>query len=157
MDRDGRRKLIVELLRSRVITSATDLSAALAERGVDATAVTLGNDLRAIGAVRTPLPGVNSGYRYRTPDLVTTEDVTWALAERVGADGLSVVKLSANFLVIRTTKGTANAVSSLVKLLKDHELDDNIVLVMTDDDEFVLIALADRTGDYVRMFREWLR
>lgn len=155
MTRDERRKLAVEVLRDTVITSAAELAREVSERsGEEVTIHMATTDLRAIGAVRTPS---GSGWRYRTADLVTEHDVAWALEDRMRADGLDAVAFAPNIMLITTTKGTANAVGSLVKMLKDHDLDDNIAFVLSDNDECVLVGLrVPQAKQYASTFKGWV-
>ena len=156
MQRARRRKLVVELLKSEVIGSALELARHLMlKHRLEVSEAIAASDIRAVGAIKVQLPG--GGWRFRTPDMVTLDDVLFALSDRITADGLSVSTHGRDTVVVRTTKGTANSVAGIVKLLVDHELDDNVAYVLTDDDEYVVIALHGGAGDYVRRFRGWLK
>jgi arginine repressor len=129
--------------------------AMLLKHELEITAGTANTDLRAMGAVKVPIPG--GGWRFRTPELVTIDDITFALSDRIAADGLSVDTWSDRAVAIRTTKGTANSVAAAIKMLKDHDLDSNIVFVLSDNDEHVLVGLRRDSKSYAQQLQVWLR
>lgn len=151
-----RRRLIVELLRSEIITSVNDLASALQRRGATPPSVrVLTGDLEKIGVVRVNLG--NGVWRYRTADLITVDDVRMSIQDRLASDGMSVTP-SADGLVIRTTKGTAAALGTLFKMLMDYELDHNIRFVLHDSDDTVMLGItpADTRPGYAQNFRNWM-
>lgn len=152
-----RRRLIVDLLRNEIISSVKDLRRAIQERTgqLGPGERTLQVDLEAIGSVRVPLG--RGQWRYRTPDLITIDDVRLSLQDRLAADGLSC-KLFADGVVIRTTKGVSGSVAGLFKMLMDYHLDDSIQWVMHDQDDTVLVGVEprDARASYQRTVQAWM-
>lgn len=154
---EERRRLVVELLRTEIITSVKDLATAIERRGYQAPAVrTLQNDLEKVGVVRVNLG--NGLWRYRTADLLTVDDVRLSIQDRLASDGLTVHPWS-DGLVLRTTKGTAAALGGLFKMLMDYELDANIRFVMHDGDDTVMLGItpSETRQGYANSFRAWMR
>jgi len=153
---EQRRRAIVELLRTEIITSVPELADALRRAGhAPPTARTLTTDLERIGVVRVNLG--NNVWRYRTADLVTVDDVTMGIQDRMQSDAMSVTPWS-DGLIIRTTKGTAAALGTLFKMLMDYELDHNVRFAMHDHDDTVMLGIypAEARGDYARRLRAWI-
>lgn len=152
-----RRRLIVELLRTEIISSVKQLREAIetrtGQRGPGER--TLQSDLEAIGAVRVPLG--RGEWRYRTPDLITIDDVRLSLQDRLAADGLSCA-LFTDGIVVRTTKGVSGSVAGLFKMLMDHHLDDSIQWVMHDQDDTVMVGVQprDARAAYQRTVEAWM-
>jgi arginine repressor len=154
---EERRRLIVELLRTEIITSAAELAKAIERRGYQAPVVrTLHSDLEKVGVVRVNLG--NGQWRYRTADLITVDDVRINIQDRLASDGLAVQTWT-DGLIIRTTKGTAAALGGLFKMLMDYELDANIRFVMHDSDDTVMLGIspAHTHSSYANDFRAWMR
>jgi arginine repressor len=153
---EQRRRLIVELLRTNIITSVKELAQAIERLGHPApTDATLRTDLERIGVVRVSLG--NNVWRYRTADLVTVDDVRMGLQDRLNSDGMLIHPCS-DGLIIRTTKGTASAVAGLVKMLIDYELDPNLRFVLHDHDDTVMVGItpAGVRNEYINRFRSWM-
>jgi arginine repressor len=154
---EERRRLVVEVLRSDIITSVPELRAALREvAGQEPPRdMVLRRDLEAVGVVRVNLGG--GRWRYRTADLITNDDVKVSLQDRLNSDGISALPTS-DGLVIRTTKGTAGSVAGMLKMLMDYQLDDSILWVLTDNDDHILVGIAPREArqSYLATFRSWM-
>ena len=154
MNAEQRRRHVVDILRSDVITSVNDLIAALKKRtGETIGQATAKGDLEAIGVVRVQVG--NGVWRYRTADILNSDDVRLALQDRLASDGIDVLPFS-DGVVIRTTKGTGASVSTLVKMLIDYQLDNNIRWVIGDEDHVMIgIEPAAARSDYLSTFRTW--
>jgi arginine repressor len=154
MNIEQRRRHVVDILRSEVITSVNDLIAALKTRtGESIGQTTAKGDLEAIGVVRVQV--ANGVWRYRTADILNSDDVRLALQDRLASDGVDVLPCS-DGVVIRTTKGTGASVSTLVKMLIDYQLDNNIRWVIGDEDHVMIgIEPAAVRSDYLSTFRTW--
>jgi arginine repressor len=155
---EQRRRMVVDILRQEVITSATDLAKALeAATGRPAPATpTLNQDLQAIGVVRVNLGG--GVWRYRTADLLNIDDARLGLKDRLASDGLSANYFS-DGIVILTTKGTAGATATLLKMMKDYDLDRNVHWVIHDHDDTVLVGISPKEARaaYLATFRDWMK
>lgn len=157
-DKQQRRRLIVDLLRSEIITNVRDLTKHIEQRTGQKppTIDTLGRDLLDIGAIKVNLGG--NYWRYRTPDLITNDDLRLAIQDRLQADGMGA-KLWTEGVIIQTTRGTAASLGTLFKMLREYDLDDSIQWVMHDGDDTVMLAVAPATARkaYCDTFNEWCK
>jgi transcriptional regulator of arginine metabolism len=135
-----RHQLILQLVRSQVISSQDDLAAALGERGFDVTQSTLSRDLRELRVLRVPQ---RTGYRYlpageeapaprRSASLSLSRI---AAAEVVGVDANEVC------VVLRTQAGRAPGVAAY---LDQVGLADVLATVAGDDTVLVIPTAIDR-------------
>lgn len=156
-DTTDRRRFIVDLLGREVIEGLGHLQRMIEKTtGQKAPSPgTIRRDLEAIGIVRVNLG--NGRWRYRLTDVITGDDVKLGLQDRLAADGL-VCEQTADGIMIRTTKGTANSVGGLFKMLMDHQLDGNLVWTLSDGDDTILIGVnpAEARIEYVKLIRAWM-
>jgi arginine repressor len=154
---EQRRRLIVELLRTEIVTSVNELAKLIERAGQSAPShQTLRTDLERIGVVRVNLG--NNVWRYRTADLVTIDDVSMGVQDRLHSDGISAVPWGTDAIIIRTTKGTAAALGGLLKMLIDYELDASIRFVLHDSDDTVLMCVSppESRGAYLKRVKTWM-
>lgn len=100
MTKSYRQGQILNLIRSKNISTQEELAQALRERGVEATQVTLSRDIREMGLVKTP-----DGYR-ALPQRERADDLASVVSEF-----LRDVRVAQNQIVLRTAPGHASSVA----------------------------------------------
>jgi transcriptional regulator of arginine metabolism len=135
MTKAYRQGQIVSLVRNREIHTQEELAAALQEKGIPATQVTLSRDIRDLSLVKTA-----EGYRQLTPERAGP-----GLAA-LAADFLTDIRQAQNLLVLKTSPGHANTIAVAI----DHENWSDIVGTLAGDDTVLLIAPDTFTADTLR-------
>ena len=135
MTKAYRQGQIVNLVRNRDIHTQEELAAALQEKGIPATQVTLSRDIRDLSLVKTA-----EGYRQLTPERAGP-----GLAA-LAADFLTDIRQAQNLLVLKTSPGHANTIAVAI----DHENWSDIVGTLAGDDTVLLIAPDTFTADTLR-------
>jgi transcriptional regulator of arginine metabolism len=135
MTKSFRHGQILNLIRSRSISTQDELARALKENGVDATQVTLSRDIRELGLVKTP-----EGYRALGGGDSALEFSTLA------AEFLRDVRMAQNQVVLKTAPGHA---SSVAVALDDEEWPE-IVGTIAGDDTILLICPDAAIAEIVR-------
>lgn len=131
MTKTARQALLLEVLRGRSARTQEELAAALAERGVEVSQVTLSRDLRELGIVKAP-----DGYREANVAASPQEgQLTRALrdfAVSIGPAG--------SLVVLRTTAGAAGPLA----LALDRSGLERIVGTIAGDDTIFVATPSDR-------------
>lgn len=125
-----RHAVILELVRTRRVTSQEVLRELLGERGIDVAQATLSRDMRELGLVK--LPDDQGGYVYTVPSNVTdpTPTLTRLLPTLyLGADGVG------NLLIVRTLTGGAQPIAVAL----DREEWPEVVGTIAGDDSILLV------------------
>jgi transcriptional regulator of arginine metabolism len=125
-----RHAVILELVRTRRVTSQEVLRELLCERGIDVAQATLSRDMRELGLVK--LPDEGGGYVYTVPSNVTdpTPTLTRLLPTLyLGADGVG------NLLIVRTLTGGAQPIAVAL----DREEWPEVVGTIAGDDSILLV------------------
>ena len=135
MTKAYRQGQIVKLVRARDIHTQEELAAALQEKGIPATQVTLSRDIRDLSLVKT-----SEGYRQLTPERAGP-----GLAA-LAADFLTDIRQAQNLLILKTSPGHANTIAVAI----DHENWSDIVGTLAGDDTVLLIAPDNFTADTLR-------
>jgi transcriptional regulator of arginine metabolism len=135
MTKAYRQGQIVNLIRNREIHTQEELAAALQEKGIPATQVTLSRDIRDLSLVKT-----SEGYRQLTPERAGP-----GLAA-LAADFLTDIRQAQNLLILKTSPGHANTIAVAI----DHENWSDIVGTLAGDDTVLLIAPDNFTADTLR-------
>ena len=135
MTKSYRQGQILQLLRSRNISTQDDLAHALRECGVEATQVTLSRDIREMGLVKTP-----GGYRSMPPQ-GRPEDL-----ESVAAEFVRDVRAAQNQIVLRTAPGHASSVAVALDSANWPE----IVGTLAGDDTVLVICPDPAVAESVR-------
>ena len=135
MTKSYRQGQILQLIRTRSISTQEDLALALKGCGVEATQVTLSRDIREMGLVKTP-----DGYRalqlQRRP-----EDLN-ALASEFLRD----VRMAQNQIVLRTAPGHASSVAVALDSAEWPE----VVGTLAGDDTVLVICPDAAVAETVR-------
>ena len=127
----ARRALIVELVRTRHVTTQSDLRDLLRARGHDVTQATLSRDLAKLRARRVSLP--NGGTAYEIEGFAARSDEPTQLAAM--AQLVVGIREGAAIVVIHTRPGAAQAVAAL---LDQTRMDSIIGSIAGDDTIFVV-------------------
>jgi len=128
VDREQRRRRIVELVRSGPVQSQAALQERLAEEGCEVTQATLSRDLRDLGVVKAP-----DGYRLGGPAPALSD------LERATRQWLLSATPAQNQVVLRTPPGCAQPLA----LALDGSGLEEIVGTLAGDDT-VLVVTPDR-------------
>jgi transcriptional regulator of arginine metabolism len=131
MNKNYRQGQILKMIRSKQIYTQEDLVAALRERGVPATQVTLSRDIRDLGLVKT-----SEGYTQIMPQN-SGPDLPTMLAEF-----LQDVRVAQNQLVLRTLPGHAGSLAVAL----DNEEWPEVVGTIAGDDTVLVIAPDAKTA-----------
>jgi transcriptional regulator of arginine metabolism len=135
MTKAYRQGQIVNLIRTQPVHTQEELAAALQEKGIQATQVTLSRDIRDLNLVKT-----SEGYRQLTPERAGP-----GLAA-LAADFLTDIRQAQNLLVLKTSPGHANTIAVAI----DHENWSEIVGTIAGDDTILVVAPDIFTADSLR-------
>ena len=128
MTKSFRQGQILNLIRSRSISTQDELARALKETGIETTQVTLSRDVRELGLVKTP-----EGYRE-----LSNEGQAMQFATLAG-EFLRDVRLAQNQVVLKTAPGHA---SSVAVALDDEEWPEVVGTIAGDDT--ILVICSDK-------------
>jgi transcriptional regulator of arginine metabolism len=136
MTKSYRQGQILQLIRSKNISTQEDLAAALKQVCVDATQVTLSRDIREMGLVKTP-----HGYRALPPQH-RPEDLA-----AVSAEFLRDVRIAQNQIVLRTAPGHASSVAVALDSANWAE----VIGTLAGDDTVLVICPDATVAENVRV------
>lgn len=134
MTKARRQNLILKIVRSRAVHTQAELASLLAERGLDATQVTLSRDVHELGLVKT-----EQGYQ-----AVRAETRGPVLAD-LAPETLLDARVAQNLVVLRTHPGHA---MSLARAIDQEEWPD-VAGTIAGDDTIFLAALDGATAKKV--------
>lgn len=117
--RAQRQRAIAAILRTEPVTSQEEVTAKLAERGLNVTQATVSRDLDQMGAVKVRRGGVVS---YALPDQIGESDWAGARLDRIIAEWVIAVEAAGNLVVLRTPPATAHIVALAVDQAKLPEV-----------------------------------
>jgi transcriptional regulator of arginine metabolism len=129
-DTRARRALIVELVRTRHVTTQGDLRDLLRAKGHDVTQATLSRDLAKLRARRVSMP--NGGTAYEIEGFAARDDESQLSA---AAQLVLGIREGAAIVVVHTRPGAAQAVAAM---LDQARLDSIIGSIAGDDTIFVV-------------------
>jgi transcriptional regulator of arginine metabolism len=139
-----RQRRVVQLLRSRQVSSQEELAELLAKNGERVTQATLSRDLEELGAVKVR---ENGHVVYRLPEEPPPGD-DWL--RRMLTEFTLEVNSSGNLVVVKTPPGGANAVA---RALDNAGLKDVIGTVAGDDTILVVCREGARGQTVARKLR----
>lgn len=152
LTKDGRQKLILELISRQPVETQQQLQELLEENGVRCTQATLSRDLRTLGLVKQTVPG--GAVRYSVNPLSAEDSDLRRLLNIARVAALSA-EAAQNIIVIKTLPGLGGAVASFTDKLEQRGLvgslagNDTILLVMKDSEtagEFLQVILELLSG-----------
>lgn len=123
MTKNYRQGQILKLIRTKKINTQDELARELREQGIETTQVTLSRDIREMGLAKTA-----DGYREILPD------PTGPSLAQVMAEYLLDVRLAQNFVILKTSTGSAN---SLAVALDQEDWPEVAGTVAGDDTVFI--------------------
>ena len=146
--RAARLSMIEEILLSHIITSQSQLSAILADDGVEVTQATLSRDLDEINAMKTRLADGTIAYTVGADSRHESHGAgIGAKAEQQMAKVLSglvtSVAAAKNLIVVHTPSGAAQYVASVV----DRQPIDGVLGTIAGDDTVMVICADDEAAD----------
>ena len=145
-DTKARRTLIVELVRSRHVSTQDDLRGLLKARGHAVTQATLSRDLARLRARRVSLPSGGTAYE------IDTAPVAEVPAQLAAMSALVVgIREGAAIVVVHTRPGAAQAVAALVDQAR---LESIIGSIAGDDTIFLVPARRVSTTTLARSLRQ---
>ncbi|MBI4890291.1 MAG: ArgR family transcriptional regulator [Acidobacteria bacterium] len=100
MTKNYRQGQILKLIRTKRINTQDELARELRDQGIETTQVTLSRDIREMGLAKTA-----DGYREILPD------PTGPSLGQVMAEYLLDVRLAQNFVILKTSTGSANSLA----------------------------------------------
>jgi transcriptional regulator of arginine metabolism len=127
MTKNYRQGQILKLIRSKRINTQEELARELREQGIETTQVTLSRDIREMGLAKTA-----DGYREILPD------PTGPSLAQVMAEYLLDVRLAQNFVILKTSTGSANSLAVALDQEDWHEVAGTVA-----GDDTVFIACWD--------------
>lgn len=112
----------------------------------------IAGDLRKIGVVRVPVPGVGNYIRLASEyHKVNVED---ELDERVRIDVLEL-RRKLDTIYLEVNRGTAPALTQLFNLIVDQGNRPGVMAITSDGDKWVALHLED--GNVATAWQEWLK
>lgn len=145
-DKQVRQRRIVQILRSKDVSSQAELAKLLSRRGEPVTQATLSRDLEELGAIRSR--GSNGAAVYRLPD---EPPANGAWLERMLREFATEIEASGNLCVVKTPPGGANAVAraldsaGMTGVLGTLAGDDTIMVICREGVEGKTVARRLRT------------
>lgn len=144
----ARQEAILEIVRTRTITSQAQLRDHLARRGIEKDQATVSRDLTELNATKIKNEAGTSVYS--VPDVtgrhpVSREQVSSRLARWCQELLVSAVG-AGNQLVLRTPAGAANLLGSAV----DHALLEGVLGTVAGDDTILVICEDQKVAEDVR-------
>ncbi|HET9060382.1 MAG TPA: arginine repressor [Acidimicrobiales bacterium] len=135
-----RQHRVSELLEQKDVTSQAELVRLLADRGVEATQVTVSRDLEELGAVKVRRSG--GALVYAVPEPGSERPAPELHLRRVLGEWVSDVASSGNLVVVRTPPGCAHVVASALDRARLSE----IIGTVAGDDTVLVIASQGTKG-----------
>ncbi|HZK18356.1 MAG TPA: arginine repressor [Clostridia bacterium] len=133
MGKIRRQKTIMEILKSRLIETQRELTAALKEKSIEVTQATISRDIKDLGIIKVPVEGKR--FRYSLPGETASVNNAERLRRLFSSSVLSIQD-SENLIIVRTLPGEAQGVASAVDNINWGEIigtvagDDTILIVV---------------------------
>lgn len=123
-NRRQRVEVLIELIKTREISSQEQLARMLEEKGFKVTQATLSRDLKLLKTSKIPTD--RGGYVYMLPDANTVKDQMLASGHphpvlRNQGIGFISLDFSGNMAVVKTRNGYASGVAYDIDMLGSHE------------------------------------
>lgn len=133
-----RHALILEAIRQRLISTQSELTEYLRERGVEVTQATVSRDIKDLRLVK--VAAGDGGYRYAVPPDRPDEDARLR-ARRILAEFVTGVDSSENLIMLKTPPGSAQTVAAAMDALRWPDV---LGTVAGDDSVLVVVRVAPR-------------
>jgi len=145
--RTRRQKAIADLIRAGAVGSQEEVTARLAELGMNVTQATVSRDLERMGAVKVKRGGV---LAYSLPDQIGATDWAASRLTRIVGEWVQSVESAGNVIVLKTPPGSAHLVglaldqAQLAEIAGTVSGDDTLLLVVRDGHEVAEVAARFR-------------
>lgn len=150
MARSSRQSKILELISTRDIGSQDELVACLKEANYDITQATISRDIKELGLIK--ILGADGKYKYSLIDggeqTVSNKNIS------IFKECVISVKAANNLCVIKTVKGLASGICSMVDKLN---LDSVLGAVYGDDTVMVILPTNQMALNAVQTLEDLLR
>lgn len=149
MTRAARLSAIEQALTEHVVTSQSQLSAILADEGIEVTQATLSRDLDEVHAIKTRLKDGTVAYSIGGEQASSEDERGQQQMSRVLNGLVTSVAAASNLVVVHTPSGAAQYVASVI----DKQSVDGVLGTIAGDDT-VMVICADTESAEAR--RDWL-
>lgn len=133
-----RHALILEAVRQRLISTQSELTEYLRERGVEVTQATVSRDIKDLRLIK--VAAGEGGYRYAVPADRPDEDAR-VRARRILAEFVTGIDSSENLIMLKTPPGSAQTVAAAMDALHWPDI---LGTVAGDDSVLVVARVAPR-------------
>lgn len=146
--KEGRQRLICEIISTKDVTTQNELQNILLEYGYKVTQATISRDIRELKLIKNL--SKHGQYIYCVPDV--NKDVSHDKREYIILKGLiSSIDYAMNTVVIKCHNGMAQAVCASIDSM---QLSDVVGTIAGDDTIFILMRTEQKAFEFVKMFTE---
>ena len=135
--KNERQGMILELIRSREITTQEDLVDQLNQSGMDVTQATVSRDIKELNIIKAA--GTKGQQRYMTMD--ASSEVAAVRLLKVFAEAVVSIDHAVNLVILKTLPGMAQASASALDALKLPEVVGTIA-----GDDTIFVATRSQTS-----------
>lgn len=153
MTRQQRERAILEIVRSRPVTTQAELVRALRQRGLRVTQATVSRDIKRLGLVK--VAGPEGTYHYAPPDALRNTPPPAAFENLRSAFRAFVTEVDQGeaIVLVKTLSGRANAVAIAVDEARIPEIAGTVA---GDDTILVVVRRELDRPKVIRMLRDLL-
>ncbi|MCS7173375.1 MAG: arginine repressor [Armatimonadetes bacterium] len=153
MTRHQREQAILEIVRSRPVTTQRELVRALRQRGLRVTQATVSRDIKRLGLVKVAGPG--GTYHYAPPDVLHALPPPAAQENLRSAFRAFVTEVDQGdaIVLVKTLSGRANAVAIALDEARIPEISGTVA---GDDTILVVVRRASDRPRVIQMLRDLL-
>lgn len=144
-----RRRVILEIIASKRISTQDELREELIRAGFDTTQATVSRDIKELHLIKVP---GEHGYHYALPDTPVVNH-SMDRMKRVFQDSVTKIDYSENIIVVKTLPGAAQSVASVLDAWERPEI---LGSVGGDDTVMVVIKPKEAVADIMNDFKSLL-
>ncbi|HWP95896.1 MAG TPA: arginine repressor [Syntrophomonadaceae bacterium] len=148
--KSARHFAIREIVISERIATQEELCHALASRGLEVTQATISRDIKELQLIKIP---DDYGYHYALPDNAKVSGLQERM-KRLFRDSVVDIEQSENLIVIKTIPGAAQAVASMVDVVRWEKI---LGTVAGDDTIFIAVKPKEAAPQLVEEFLQLIR
>jgi len=141
MARSSRQSKILELIAAKEIETQDELVNELRLLNYEVTQATISRDIKELGLIK--ILSDSKTYKYAFVDSSSTQQMSDKFAG-IFKESIISIKPAQNFVVVKTLKGMANAISAFIdKMNLEYALgcvygDDTVMIICSENDEALL-------------------
>ena len=139
MARNSRQSKILELISTREIETQEELVSSLKEAGFDITQATISRDIKELGLIKI----LSDSKKYKYAVVNSSAQALSNKCLSIFKECVISVRSAQNLTIVKTIKGTAGMVSSLIDQLSLSQ-----VLGCTYGDDTVLVVTCDQDDSF---------